>query len=294
MMLSFVKEFMERTQFPQEARQALQNAWGRLEAAGLLPRWKNAVEDYVRAQETELLQARLEEMERDCGVPVYTLWLLLLIAAAQPVRGTFPQRGLPEGLFWETFTDLRYKALECRKIHGVWGVFVAFWYPIFYTGKILKLGRLEYEDGIFEYAKPVTVGGVTVRPGDPVKHLHIPSSPEPFTRAARLDSYRRAYGLFGARPLVCVCESWLLYPPYEAVWPEKSNIRDFAREFLPLEQRASAFEDAWRIFGAAAPGEVSETALQRSFRQYLSRGGSTGTGSGLLLFDGQQVLTETP
>ena len=290
---SFIKLFLQETRFPPEACRAVLEAWDRVEAAGRLPALRGAVEAYLRSFSTEETQSALEALSEGCGVPVYTLWLLLLMAAAQPAREDFHRRGLGDGLFWETFSDLRYKALECWRVYRVWGVFVAFWYPIFYTGEILKLGRLEYQEGVFRGKGPVTVGDVTVRPGDPVKQLHIPSCGEPFTREARLDSYRRAFARFGQKPLVCVCQSWLLYPPYEAVWPEDSNIRDFAREFRMLEETPTAFEDAWRVFGAAPlTGELpSDTALQRSFRQYLSRGGSTGCGSGLLIFDGWQVLT---
>ena len=199
---SFIKLFLQETRFPPEACRAVLEAWDRVEAAGRLPALRGAVEAYLRSFSTEETQSALEALSEGCGVPVYTLWLLLLMAAAQPAREDFHRRGLGDGLFWETFSDLRYKALECWRVYRVWGVFVAFWYPIFYTGEILKLGRLEYQEGVFRGEGPVTVGDVTVRPGDPVKQLHIPSSGEPLTREARLDSYRRAFARFGQKQTV--------------------------------------------------------------------------------------------
>ena len=70
--------------------------------------------------------------------------------AAQRARRDYLAQGVCEEIFWDTFCDLRYKLLECKTIHGVWGNFVASWYPIFYTCQIVKLGRLEFENAVYE------------------------------------------------------------------------------------------------------------------------------------------------
>ncbi len=53
----------------------------------------------------------------------------------------YAQAGLSEEIFWNTFQDLKYKLLECREVQGVWGNFVSFWYPIFYTCDIFQAGQ---------------------------------------------------------------------------------------------------------------------------------------------------------
>lgn len=120
-------------------------------------------------------------------------------------------------------------------MQGVWGNFVSSWYPIFYSGDIVKLGRLEYEDIPYPWETPYKKHGLVVKKGDPVKNIHIPSSGEPFDLPARLDSYKRAYGFFREElqggPLVCVCHSWLLYPQNRQVLSPSSNIVSFQEDF---------------------------------------------------------------
>ena len=91
---------------------------------------------------------------------------------------------------------MKYKAIECKNVQGVWGNFVAHWYPIFFSNDIVKLGRLEYENVTYEGEVPYEKNGYVVRPGDKVKSVHIPSSGEPFDQAARLASYKKAYQFF--------------------------------------------------------------------------------------------------
>ena len=296
----FMQEFMTRTAFPAEAvTQLLQDA-DTLEKANCVDRFDSAV-SFFAAQDykVELAEPMVREVAEASGLSPYTVWLLLLIEAARPQLLVCRELGEGEELFWDTFSDLRYKAIECKEIHNVWGTFVAFWYPIFYTGDIVKLGRLEFENGIYEEKTPYLGNGFTVNPGDFVLHIHIPSSGEPFTKEARLDSYKRAYEHFTEQrkggPLVCVCHSWLLNPDYAAFLPENSNFVDFQRDFAVLEQDpADAFEDAWRLFGHSAEGPMQDwaerTSMQRAFKQYFLNGGKPACGKGLLMFDGEHLL----
>ncbi len=211
----FLQLMMERTNFPAEARVFLLESADTLTRAGQEEALDGAVE-FFRENDfsVQLTQPLTEEIGKAAGLSPYTVWLLLLIEAAQNVREAFRQDGVPEQVFWDTFADLRYKVVECKEIYGVWGNFVAFWYPIFYTRDIVKLGRLEFENSTWNSEKPYEKNGFTVKKGDKVKSIHIPSSGEPFDEAARLASYQRAYEFFkdelNGGPLVCVCHSWLL------------------------------------------------------------------------------------
>ena len=75
---SFIKLFLQETRFPPEACRAVLEAWDRVEAAGRLPALRGAVEAYLRSFSTEETQSALEALSEGCGVPVYTLGLLLL------------------------------------------------------------------------------------------------------------------------------------------------------------------------------------------------------------------------
>lgn len=300
MNLPFYTEMMERTGFPQEAKEFLTDAAQTVENQ-TQDEFDSAVE-FFAAQDfsTEQTQPLVDEIAGQSGLSPYTVWMLLLMEAARPQLMLLREQGEDEQYYWDTFADLRYKALECKEIHGVWGTFVAFWYPIFFTGDIVKLGRLEFETYKY-HGEPTTVAGVSIAPSDFVLNIHIPSSGEPFTRAARMGSYRKAYEYFAqqrnGKPLVCVCHSWLLNPEYAAVLPETSNFADFQRDFAGITYEAEdSFEDAWRLFGHDHDKPTAElperTSMQRAFKKFFLEGGKPGCGRGILVFDGNELKTE--
>ena len=296
------QEFMllltEKTGFPAEARQAYREAAQTLAASGQAEAMDGAIEFYYENDfSTELTDPLIQEMAERSGVPKDTVWGLFLAFAAENARQAYLDNGISEQVFWDTFSDLRYKVLECKANHGVWGNFVPFWYPIFYRCDIVKLGRLEYETDTFR-GPACTVAGRRIQEGQKLLSIHIPSSGEPFDTAARLESYKLAYDFFrdlrGDGPLVCKCHSWLLYPEYKKVLPETSNIVKFMDDFTIIREDDGSFEDAWRVFGPDAGKPVGElpeaTSMQRAFKRHLLAGGKTGCGLGILLFDGEKLL----
>lgn len=297
---NYLKLFMEKTAFPAEAQEELLKNAGILTAADQEETLDGAVEFfYDNDFSMALSQPMIEEMAQNAGLSPYTVWLLFLIEASRPVLDSFRQDGTPEKLFWDTFTDLRYKVLECKEVQGVWGNFVAFWYPIFYSRDIVKLGRLEYENTLYNADIPYEKNGFTVKKGDKVKSIHIPSSGEPFDEAARLASYKAAYAFFkdelNGGPLVCVCHSWLLKPSYGKILPPTSNIVSFQKDFDIVGQMdTEEFDDAWRLYGRDYKKPVAElperTSMQRAFKKYFLEGGKPGEGRGVLIFDGEKIV----
>ncbi len=282
---AFLEEFLEQTGFPPEGKKALMEVYKQVDLSRI-------TEEYLKTFSYAQTEERLAFLEEETGISRYTLWMLLLISAAEH---TWDKELLERDIFWQTFTDLRYKALECYGMYGVWGTFVGFWYPIFFQGKLRKLGRLEYEDGVYSGATPVQVEDYTIHPGDPVKMLHIPSSMEGFGLKDRLDSYAQAEKRFGS-PLICFCDSWLLYPPYGEALGEGSNIWDFERDFQLLETKpCEKFHDGWRVYGRDWEKDFEDlpeqTALQRKLKDYFRLGGTPGTGLGVLVIQNGRVLT---
>lgn len=296
----FLRLLMEKTAFPEEARTELLKNADTLTAAGQEEALDGAVEFfYDNDFSISLSKLLIEEIAAKAGLSPYTVWLLFLVEAAIPVREAFAAEGLPEQIFWDTFSDLRYKVLECKEVQGVWGNFVAFWYPIFYSRDIVKLGRLEYENVTYSEDIPYEKNGYTVKKGDKVKSIYIPASGEPFDEAARLASYKKAYAFFqdelNGGPLVCVCHSWLLYPPYGEILSPTSNIVSFQRDFDITGQEASEeFDDSWRLFGGDYKKPLEDlperTSMQRAFKNYLLAGGKAGEGRGVLIFDGEKIV----
>lgn len=296
----FLQLLMEKTEFPAEARKFLLESADVLLGAGQGEAMVGTVEFfYDNDFSIDLTRPMIEDMAEKAGLSPYTVWMLFLIEAAQNAREDFRRRGISEDIFWASFADLKYKVLECKELHGVWGTFVAFWYPIFYSCDLVKLGRLEFENRTFEEDTPYVKNGYIVKKGDKVKSIHIPSSGEPFDEAARMDSYRRAYEFFkdelDGRPLVCLCHSWLLYPEYKKILSPSSNIVAFQEDFdIVRQDDRETFGDAWRLFGADYQKPTEElpekTSMQRAFKKHLLAGGTTGEGLGILIFDGEKIV----
>lgn len=286
----FFDEFLEKTQFPAPARKYLTKL-----AQELDQELEPILAFYEAAYDHPATVPLVDALAGKTGNSAFSIWMILLILAAEKARPMYKT----EQLYWDTFCDLRYKAQECYDVHGIWGTFVAHWYPIFYNGTIVKLGRMEYQLRPCPIKEPQTVMGITVHPGDPVIFLHIPTSLEPFDKAARLESYKQAWKYFcpDGGPLVCLCASWLLYPEYEEVFAPGSNIASFRKDFYMISSKTGdVFGNAWRVFGMdhKLPTEQlpERTSLQRAFKSYMLNGGTHGNGTGVIVFDGEKLLSE--
>lgn len=231
----------------------------------------------------------------------YSVWLLVLIFAAKKTKLLYQNKNIPDAIFWETFCDLKFKAYECKTIHDIYGICVADWYPRFYRADILKLGRMQYDSVVYPFEKPFIHGDLIIKKGDPIKAIHIPSSGEPFNKEARINSYKKAYEFFcdsyKNEILVCRCNSWLLYPEYKNILPINSNILSFTNEFnIVTIETWDKFLSDWIVFGKDAKKPYCDlpenTSLQKCFKKHLLSGGKFGAATGILLFDGKNILTE--
>ena len=287
--------YAERLQFPQEAVASLRELWAKVE--------KNACakEEFLLANKLFLTEgeqpykAALYGSTEKAGISCFEGEMLLLLSALSEAKARFDAQGLPESLFFETMSDLKNKLLECKKVHGVWGASCMDWLRNYFFCDRFQLGRLQYEIRSYNFAPYKDF----LREGDKVLNCHIPSC-GPLVRESVLDSLKRAYDFYpdvrkeGILPVVC--SSWLLYPPHGELFAEGSNMKKFYRMFdIVGEELGHA--DYWRIFGqpydkeklASAP---EESSLQKSFKAFLLQGNSMGAGKGVLLFDGERILTE--
>ena len=237
-------------------------------------------------------------LAQKAGVEFYTLNYVFLACASQKTYMDYLKKGYTEDLFYDTFEDLCYKLEECKEVKGVWGNFVEFWYPIFYRMDCFKLGRLEFE--VIKYPKdePITFGDVTLQKGDLLLSVHIPSG-APLTKEARMESYRLAYHFFpgciyGGK-LVMICDSWLMFPKNKDIFPPTSNTHQFLDDWHILHSEEDAeYRDCWRLFGCDYQGNPDalpqNTGARRAMAAWLKQGKHSGTGLGLALFDGENLI----
>ena len=88
------------------------------------------------------------------------------------------------------------------------------------------------------------------------------------------------------------------FMPLPRCWiflPQTSNILDFMRDFDIIEPRYSEQPYAsWRIFGRYFEEPFDrlprDTSLRKAYADWLAAGHNTGSGRGLILFDGEKIV----
>lgn len=298
-----MRAFMERVGFPREAADCFTAVFQRLDDE---PDFGKAMDRAVRgymypfADNIRRYLKKVDALAERKNVNPYTLEMVFLLSCTPILKKRYKRKGIDEQIFWDTMDDLRCKLLECMRVKGVPGTFVAGWYNGFFDMSRFALGRFQFEHSRYRDKKPYTLScGVTVKKGDRTIGFHIPSSGVSLTEEVRLDSYKKAFEFFKKEfhggPVIFSCGSWLLYPRHREFLPEGSHILEFMDDFeIPFSAEQDKFHDAWRVFGADAdlpPEQLPrDTALQRAFADWLMAGNKTGDGWGLFCFDGEKIM----
>lgn len=286
-----LQQFGEEHEFPIEAREALAKT---LETIGENDRlyelfrsyeeayWENPSIDY------DQLLKDLEKAGKEEGVSHYTLDLLFLIGISRRTWELYEEKGISREIFHDSMADMHWKLLECHRMYGIWGTFVAGWFPWWFELKRFALGRLQFE--LIPFGDEYEKDGVVLHKDTTVINVHIPScgplKPELFK-----DSYARAEKFYGdvlqGRPLVFVCHSWLLFQPHEEILPEYSNIRAFMADY-DVYGTEEGNGDLWRIFyGAEENGFENlpeNTGLEKAYKKWLTAGHMAGASKGVYVY----------
>ena len=285
----FLIFFMEKIGFPEEAQEFFQGLHRQILKETEYNRRMDYIIKVFMDNQSEKAFEQADLLAKDMNIHSYTMSMMLLLLSCKPLSELYYERNISEDIFWDTLADLTYKLNECRHIYGIWGTFVRTWFPPFYQTARFALGRMQYEYSSF-FLDEYSLNGVTLKKGDKVINMHIPSSGS-FSEKARMDSYQRAYRFFEKdfpeKTVPIVCSSWLLYPGYRDILPAHSNIRNFMDDFSYIKgYNRKEFTDSWRIFGKDAgkpPVDLPrDTSLQKAFAEYLEKGGTPGVGYGIL------------
>ena len=295
-MIQTLQEMCQGLEFPTDATSYL------LEQARALQSNAEAMDalhyatQKVFASDDRSYEESLEKAAEWTGVPRYTVDMIFFLSCAPQMQSRFEEKGVGDQIFWDTLRDLRYKLMECKNLFGYYGSFTKNWFPRFLRAEGFALGRLQYEK------KPYAGEdyGTILKKDELVCKCHIPSS-GPLLYEDVLKSLRLAYNFYKEDRkngiLVICCDSWMLYPPLIERLPQTSNIRRFYELFEVVSAKEKDTNtDFWRIFSLpytpenllAAP---ENTSLQRTVKAFMLEGNSLGIGLGLLLFDGERILT---
>ena len=300
--LEHFKLFMDTLNFPEEAKADLLKVREEFVKTDYYKEFEAFFEEYeadYKNYNNNDNRKRLEKIAEDSDFLEEQLYMIYFIGLSQHLMKLYEENGISLDIYWDSMSDLRAKLFECKQVYDIWGTFVGGWFIGFFRLERFKIGRLEYEEVKFEldeYKKH----GIDLKNGDTVINIHIPSG-EPFTFDIRLASYKRAYEFYKQHRkgdlLTFVCGSWLLYPGNKEFYPENSNIIDFADDFEIFAFASDdEFHDSWRVFGK--PNETpfeelpDDTSLRRAYKKRLSEKGDFGVGKGIIIFDGEKLLTK--
>ena len=248
--------------------------------------------NYIRHNEYKKAEETLKELEAQVNIKINTLWVIVLVDAAIKSYDLYKQNGISDEVYIDTMKDITYKLNEGKKVENNWGIFVAYWYPMFFTCDRFKLGRLQYERRL----SPIDYKGI-VKKDDLIFACHIPSC-GPLYKQDVIDSLKKAYDFYNIKKgnyLVVTCHSWLLYKPLVDLFKEGSNTKDFYDMFDVFDHHESDLKiDGWRIFYTMDLSNLNnlpeDTSLQKNIKNYLLSGGHMGSGLGMLVFDGEKII----
>lgn len=192
------------------------------------------------------------------------------------------EKGIPHEITVATLKDVNIWLDNCRNDFGLQGLKSISWLRLHYTGRLFRLGRLQFILG-----KPLS----GMPDADIAIDTHIPQG-EPLRAKDCLQSFAMAKDFFkkyfpDQSPKYFMCESWLLSPALAEVLPEESNIVKFMRLWTnsPFPQDGKSTQAIERVFGRKYSLETLDSvpqnsSLQRALKQYLLSGKAVDAAAG--------------
>ena len=171
----------------------------------------------------------LESYDKSCpdGERNLLSYLYLCEEAANKMRG----RGIPEEIITDTLADIVNWTKNWSNVKGHLCLFELGWLERHLSGKLFKIGRLQYCMAGAEH----DIESCGIKKGDPVMEIHIPQG-ESLTPEGCADSINSAKGFFDKyfpeySYSYFTCHSWLLDDDLKELLPENSGIIRFGNMF---------------------------------------------------------------
>ena len=299
MSVDYIKSLSQRLEFSREATTFLVATSTKIHQYSCTNSfYTKAIKAYVESNyEIQAVENILKLLSKTINLPYYSVLQIFFMELAEKLETRYYDANYDEKLFINTISDLKYRMLECKDIHGVYGNAAPWWYGNIFRMELFGIGRFQYKEKSY-VGESLLVCGHAIKSGERVIDIHIPSNCGAIDIETRYESYRRAYEFFckhGKVDRIFVCKSWLLWPSYEASFKFSKNITSFRNDFKLIQPIPTpSFDNAWRIFGREYEKSISywprKTALQKSLAEYCENGGLHGLGYGFFVFDGNVIL----
>ena len=174
------KQFMEQIGLPEKARSCVLKY---MMPEYAYQNWRNI----FYKNETRFFQ----EIEKSRKKEFMLLYLYLRFA--EDLYPAYKGAGIPDCVYYDTFSDLTVWSAHCFKKKCIIGLTEEKWLKLHLKMKLFRLGRLQFEKDTAE--KSI--------------HIHIPEGGTLSPKACG-ESIQQARGFFGDSYKLFDCESWLL------------------------------------------------------------------------------------
>ena len=107
-------------------------------------KWSLVYEADGKLDYKEVLKAA-DTAAKEAGIASYTADLLIYLLMTAHLKERYQEKGISEQIWLDSCMDLNWKPHECRKMYGIWGSFVSWWFDGFFEMTRFALGRLQFE-----------------------------------------------------------------------------------------------------------------------------------------------------
>lgn len=224
----------------------------------------------------------LRSFSEKSGIDINTFLAAFFLRVGFDIKDFYAEHNIPYNIFYDTMSELPATIDYYFETHEKYGLDEGqiHWLPLHITGRLFRLGRLQFEMMKFGFDIEFINAGANVLmthiPGD-IKLLHEEC----------LKSYDAAREFFpkylSYNIDAFVCESWLLSPVIRNILGPDSNIVKFGSDFNIFEFNNKSSQDAINfIFNGETP-YPQKTRLQIEAKKCLDAGIEIGEAYGIFL-----------
>jgi len=251
-----------------------------------LCQWRALYDHWIAAGPQHIEAARQWSVPADAeGLMLYAM---LCLSGVVRGRTMLEDRGLPTGVVRASFEDVPRRLRRCRDARGCWGIEKPRWLGRHLHGRLVELGRLQFEVGVMAdradaaHAPVLSAHGLAL--DMPVWWVHIPAG-EALSAETCEASFAQARALlprhFADHPAAWfACRTWLFDGQLRDYLPAASNLLRFAARFTVVDEWDDDGE--FRQFVREGPRGGKPTRLQLADAEHQRRGKSWRVGLGVM------------